>query len=323
MRNRVSWKGLFNTVADLANGGQNAAAATYYSYDILGNADTLVQDYGGGILHSDVANSMNLSNNRFKKFSYNFDFVSGKVNQVNYQHGHPDAFYHSYLYDAENRMTNIQSSTDSVNWDNDAFYSYYPHGSLARTVLGQQQVQGINFAYTLQGWLKAINPTPYTEGSFTLRPDSSNNVVANNAYSLLLDYFNGDFNPISTASGPDSAVVTTLNGDYRPLFNGNISSMGVNIHGLNNPLLYNYQYDQLERLVHMDGWYRNGNPWASIVKTTDYQENIGYDPNGNILQYHRNGRVAGYYDSLAMDNLLIYATALIRAPTNWIISAIL
>ena len=301
LRNRVSWTGLFNSATDLANGGQNAAAATYYSYDILGNADTLVKDFGGGIKHGDVANPMNLSYNRFKKISYNFDLVSSKVNQVNYQHGHPDAFYHSYLYDAENRITNVQSSTDSVNWDNDAFYSYYAHGPLARTVLGQQQVQGINYVYTLQGWLKAINPAPYTGGAFTLRPDSSGNVVANNAYSLVLDYFNGDFNPISTAGGPDSAVATALGSDYRPLFNGNIGSMGANIRGLTNSILYNYQYDQLNRLVHMDGWYRNNSPWSSIAKTTDYQESVGYDPSGNILQYKRNGSNAT--NSLAMDSL--------------------
>jgi len=301
MRNRVSWTGLFNSATDLANGGQNAAAATYYSYDILGNVDTLIHDFGGGILHPDVANSMNLTYNRFKKISYNFDLVSGKVNQVNYQHGHPDAFYHSYLYDAENRITNMQSSTDSVNWDNDAFYSYYAHGPLARTVLGQQQVQGVNYAYTLQGWIKAINPAPYTGESFTLRPDSSGNVVANNAYSLVLDYFNGDFTPISTASGPDSAVATTLGGDYRPLFNGNISSQGVNVHGLGNPLLYNYQYDQLNRFIHMDAWNRTGTPWSAITKTTDFQENVAYDPNGNIQKYLRNGSSAT--NSVSMDNL--------------------
>jgi hypothetical protein len=64
----------------------------------------------------------------------------------------------------------VQSSIDSINWDNDAFYSYYAHGPLARTVLWQQQVQGVNCAYTLQGWLKAINPNPDRLGSFTLSP---------------------------------------------------------------------------------------------------------------------------------------------------------
>jgi RHS repeat-associated protein len=306
MRNRVSWTALFDTATDLANGGQNAAAATYYSYDILGNVDTLLQDFGGGVRHTDVANPMNTTKNRFKKISYNFDLVSGKVNQVNYQHGHPDAFYHSYLYDAENRITNVQSSIDSINWDNDAFYSYYAHGPLSRTVLGQQQVQGINYAYTLQGWLKAINPVPYTGSGFTLQPDSSGTVVANSAYNLMLDYFNGDFNPISTAAGPDSAVNTTLGSDYRPLYNGNISSMGARIRGLSSPLLYNYQYDQLNRLIHMDAWNRTSTPWSTITKIPDFQESVGYDPNGNIQQYKRNGNST---ISLGMDSLNYFYTS--------------
>jgi hypothetical protein len=300
MRNRVSWTALFNTAADLANWSPNAAAATYYTYDILGNVDTLVQDFGGGNLYSDVANSMNVNGNRFKKIAYNFDLVSGKVNQVNYQHGFADAFYHSYLYDAENRITNVMSSTDSINWDNDAYYSYYAHGPVSRTVLGQQQVQGINYAYTLQGWLKAINPAPDTASPFTLRPDSSGNVVANTAYNLLLDYFQGDYSPISTAAGPDSAVSTTLGADYRPLYNGNISSMGTRIRGLSSPLLYNYQYDQLNRLIHMDAWNRTGTPWSAITKISDFQENVAYDPNGNIQKYKRNGNSS---ISLGMDSL--------------------
>jgi RHS repeat-associated protein len=293
VRNRVAWTGLFNTSADLANGSPNAAAATYYSYDILGNVDTLIQDYGSSTLHPDVSNPMNTTGNRFKKVVYDFDLVSGKVNQVTYQHGYVDAFYHSYLYDAENRITNVQSSTDSINWDNDAFYSYYAHGPLARTVLGQQQVQGVNYAYTLQGWLKSINPAPYTGGTFTLRPDSTNNIVANNAYSLLLDYFDGDFKPVSPAAGPDNGVSTTLGAAYRPLYNGNISSMGVSINKAGNPMLYNYQYDQLNRLVHMDAWKRTATAWSALTSTTDYQENVAYDPNGNINTYSRNAYASG------------------------------
>jgi len=288
VRNRVSWTALFNKAADLANGSPNAAAATYYSYDILGNVDTLVQDYGNPQHNADV---MNVTGNRFKKIVYDFDLVSGKVNLVSYQHGYADAFYHNYLYDAENRITNVQSSTDSVNWDNDAFYSYYAHGPLARTVLGQQQVQGVNYAYTLQGWLKSINPAPYTGGAFTLRPDSAGTVVANSAYNLLLNYFDGDYKPISTAASPDSGVSASLggtSGTYRPLYNGNITSMGVNIGKLSAPLLYNYQYDQLNRLVHMDAWKRTATAWSALSPTTDYQENIAYDPNGNIKDYRRN-----------------------------------
>ena len=301
LRNRVAWTALYNHAADLLDSSDNHAAATYYSYDVLGDVDTLVQDFKQG--------SMASAGNRFKKTVYNFDIFSSKVNQINYQHGSADAFYHNYLYDAENRITNVQSSTDSINWDNDAFYSYYPHGLLARTVLGQQQVQGINYAYTIQGWLKAINPTPDTAGSFTLRPDSSTNVVANTAYNLLLDYFNGDYNPISTTAGPDSAVSSVLGNDYRPLYNGNISSMGARIRNLNNPLLYAYQYDQLNRLIHMDAWNRPGTTWSTITMVPDFQENVAYDPNGNITKYKRNGNNTFAGQPLAMDSLNYFYTA--------------
>ena len=157
-------------------------------------------------------------------------------------------------------------------------------------MLGEQQVQGINYAYTLQGWLKAINPDIYTGGSFTLRPDSSNNVVAATAYNVLLNYFNGDYAPVSGVPGPDNGVSATLGAAYRPLYNGNISSMGVGLRKLDSALLYNYQYDQLNRLVGMDAWRRTGANWGTISATSSFQERIGYDPNGNILNYHRNGK---------------------------------
>ena len=305
VRNRVASTALYNKYADMIAVPANQAAATYYSYDILGNVDTLVQDFKQG--------SMANNGNRFKKLAYNFDLVSGKVNQVSYQQGFGDAFFHSYVYDAENRITNVQSSLDGTNWDNDAFYSYYAHGPLARTILGQQQVQGINYAYTLQGWLKAINPAPYTGGSFNLRPDSVGNVVANNAYNLTLNYFKGDYNPISVVAGVDSALNNAagnnLGGDFRPLYNGNISSMGVNVHKLTNPLLYNYQYDQLNRLVGMDAWNRTANSWNAITKIADFQERIAYDPNGNIQKYRRNGNNTFAGKPLAMDSLGYFYTA--------------
>ncbi|WP_290790906.1 hypothetical protein [Flavihumibacter sp. UBA7668] len=42
-------------------------------------------------------------------------------------------------------------------WNKEARYQYYLHGPFARTILGQQNVQGIDYAYTLQGWLKGVN----------------------------------------------------------------------------------------------------------------------------------------------------------------------
>jgi RHS repeat-associated protein len=294
LRNRVAWTALYNNASDLAGG--NHATASFYSYDIHGNVDTLLQDYKLGVMNNA---------NRFKKLVYRYDLVSGKVNQVAYQPGQPDAFYHRYTYDAENRLTNVETSSDSVYWENDAWYEYYRHGALARSVIGQQQVQGLDYAYTLQGWLKSINPAginPAADGG-------THSNVAGDAYNLLLNYHGKDFAGIGAGSLL-SNIPGQLGTEYRPLYNGNISSMALNIGAFNTTpsLLYNYQYDQLNRLVQMDAWKGDSATYANLQKRTDFHEGIGYDANGNIQRYQRNGNtLAG--KPLDMDNLTYHYTA--------------
>jgi len=64
--------------------------------------------------------------------------------------------------------------------------------------------------------------------------------------------------------------------------------------------VYNYHYDQLNRLVAMDAF--NGlNPTAGTftpLKLDDYKERINYDANGNILTYSRNMNNAASMDKL-------------------------
>ena len=107
---------------------------------------------------------------------YDYDLISGKVNQVSYQPGLADGFYHQYSYDAENRITGVRSSTDSIQWENDAAYAYYRHGPLAREQIGSLQLQGIDYAYTVQGWLKSINPSWITPSGTTEQYDIGRDV---------------------------------------------------------------------------------------------------------------------------------------------------
>jgi hypothetical protein len=90
--------------------------------------------------------------------------------------------------------------------------------------------------------------------------------VGKTAYNVMLNYFNGDYKAISGAAAMDAGVDVTLGSVYRPLYNGNISSMAVNVGKLNDPLLYNYQYDQLNRLVALDAWRKTGNNWSDITR---------------------------------------------------------
>src|SRR4029453_10680791 len=94
---------------------------------------------------------------RYKRIEYEYDLISGKVNRVFYQRDSLDQFIYRYTYDADNRLREVFTSRDGYIWETDAWYHYYDHGPLARMELGQRQVQGLDYAYTINGWMKAIN----------------------------------------------------------------------------------------------------------------------------------------------------------------------
>ncbi|MFT3981667.1 MAG: RHS repeat-associated core domain-containing protein [Ferruginibacter sp.] len=319
LRNRVSYVQYYPQGAP---NGLNYGQATTYSYDIHGNVDTLIQDYGS-YNYSAYRNIMNANglHNRIKKTVYQYDLISGKVNHVAFQPQYrkganlyipADALYHKYEYDAENRLTAVQVSTDSITWEQDAAYNYYKHGPLARTVLGQQRVQGIDYAYTIQGWLKGINSTSLDSTKDMGNDGLPGSDLPADVLGFNLNYFNGDYSSIGAGAGvaafPEHTEAGGIRGgvdnsEYRPLYNGNISSIALNIGKLAVPdatgtgttegaILYNYGYDQLNRLVKMDaykGLTKSNNSWADIIPLPHYQERVTYDGNGNILTYKRNG----------------------------------
>lgn len=90
----------------------------------------------------------------YKELDYVYDLLSGNVKEVFYQKGYQDQFIHKYEYDADNRITHIYTSPDNVIWDEDASYFYYKHGPLGRMEIGQDKVQGLDYAYTIMGWIE-------------------------------------------------------------------------------------------------------------------------------------------------------------------------
>jgi len=306
LRNRVSYSAVYDetTVNTHALGSQ--ASASFYTYDIHGNVDTLLQDYNTGMGQT--------AGNRFKKIIYDYDLVSGKVNQVAYQPGKKDQFYHRYLYDAENRIIQVFTSHDRLIWEQDATYGYYKHGPLARTVLGQQLVQGLDYAYTLQGWLKGVNSTAVNQ-NFDIGGDGlngeANATVARDVYGFSLNYYNytksavnyNDYKPIGGGSA-FAGVLASLSSNAASLYNGNIAAMAVNVPKLGEPMVYAYRYDQLNRIREMDAWkgLSNSTNILTPAATNEFKERISYDANGNILSYLRNGTTK-HGKPLGMDSL--------------------
>ncbi len=201
---------------------------THYSYDIEGNVQTLWQE---------ISQMVSLSDSGIKRLDYDYDLVSGKVNQLTYQGGKGDQFIHRYTYDADNRVTGAYTSVDNLLWTQEATYQYYLHGPLARTELGQYKVQGIDYAYTLQGWLKSINGHHLLSTQDSTAdinqdgwPRTPYSTMSRDAYAFALGYYPGDYDPIGGASTNAKAMrvsYTAPSAGYEVmgngLFNGNIS----------------------------------------------------------------------------------------------------
>jgi len=151
---------------------------------------------------------------RYKRLDYSYDLISGNVKQVVYQKDQPDEFNHAYTYDADNRITKVETSADGENWHTDAKYFYScperrrrdAHGPLQRVELGEHIVQGTDYAYTLQGWLKGVNSERLQPGhdmgqdGDLADADPDNDLIGRDAFGFALGYYgDGDLAAITTA----------------------------------------------------------------------------------------------------------------------------
>jgi RHS repeat-associated protein len=259
--------------------------STYYSYDPNGNVEWVVQDIP-------MLGRMGVA--------YEYDLISDKVLKVKMNENRNDAFFHKYDYYEDNRIQKTFSSANGVVWENDATYSYYDHGPVKRIEFGQDKVQGMDYSYTLNGWIKAFN-TP------DLLPLNANEDkgFAPDKFGMVLGYYDGDFVKAGSTrftSGDVFALKPSNNtsGTMRNLYNGNISSWvtnGVSDIGTADKVTgFQYSYDKLNRIKGSNFNVFNSGGFGS---TDDYKEAYTFDLNGNILSLDRNG----YAPKLAMDNL--------------------
>lgn len=261
----------------------NKNIATYYDYDIHGNVKTL---------HHQIA-SFGVS-----QIDYEYDLITGNVNKVAFQKGTDDQFFHRYSYDADNRLTYVETSNNEYIWDRDARYFYYAHGPLARVELGADQVQGLDYFYNLQGWIKGVNnTTPNTDMGQDGLTGSSNKWFGKDEVAYYLGYHDQDYKPIGLASNQNMMGVfehnSSFNGDIlgtNGLYNGNIAFMMSHIPELGKSATGSvetqamvYQYDALHRIKQAKSYHYN-NAWSNSYR---YKSDYTYDENGNIKTLNR------------------------------------
>jgi RHS repeat-associated protein len=263
------------------------ANGIFYDYDVHGNVKELVHHINNPKLTSmDVA---------VKKVVYDYDLISGNVNRVTYQPNNPkDQFIHRYEYDADNRIQQVYTSKDNVIWEKEANYLYYDHGPLARVEIGDKQVQGLDYIYTLQGWLKGVNSeklgNTYDAGKDGLS-------VAQDAFGFALNYYKGDYQSRAGVS-KDNSVFNfskgqTLELDTNNLYNGNIKEMVTSLTDNQQniiPTQFNYyKYDQLNRIIDMTS--KSITPSGTI--SNGIWSNYSYDRNGNLYSLNSSAPLNG------------------------------
>ncbi len=265
--------------------------ATHFSYDVHGNVKHMIQDI----------KPLEIIDHRFKHIAYEYDLVSGNVNEIHYQPEEQDGFHHRYHYDDDNRLAEAETSPQEEVWASDAKYFYYDHGPVARVERGEHQVQAEDIAYTINGWIKGTNSnmleTDLDQGNdadtgyFSYNPEI-HRWTAPDEVSYTLGYFNGDFKGIGNGSSQNWLSAQTGSGlldASSQLHNGNIGQMITNW-GQMDAQAMAYTYDQLNRLVEATAFQNmSANAWAANGALTDYNVNISYDQNGNITFLERNG----------------------------------
>jgi len=289
LRNRVSYV-KSDEDGDLGTLGDQVI--TIYSYDPHGNVEWLVQSipglYGGGSQEG-IA------------IDYDYDLMSGKVNKVVMQKGRYDQSMHRYDYDYDGRLTKVETSRDGWIWDRDASYAYYPHGPLKRMELGHDLIQGIDYAYTINGWLKGVN-TPKLDVAYDMGGDgyssSANKRYGRDAFGMFLRYHDQDFK--HTGSVLDqSGAISSWHQSGGDLFNGNISAWSLNTRsssGTSDAAIGSrYHYDVLNRIRTDSTQERSGSAWGT--PSMKFGSTYTYDGNGNIKTLSRN-EASGGFDNL-------------------------
>lgn len=253
----------------------SSGAKTWYNYDGRGNVVWLLEDLPG------IGK---------KTINYTYSLI-GKTTKIVYQRDVPaETFVHYYEYDADQKVAAVYTNTtDNISTRLlQAKYSYYLHGPLKRTELGGD-VQGIDYTYTAQGRIKAINNANRDMDPSQDGISGANLNFAKDVFGANMEYYTGDY--LRTGSNIGSVALSgTVASDQ---YSGELKAIGwhsrkpaavLSVEGsaIENPTMYGLSYDQNERMVAAT-WGTPNYTAATFTASSAYSEkNLTYDEQGNI-----------------------------------------
>ncbi|WP_300486766.1 DUF6443 domain-containing protein [Flavobacterium sp.] len=153
---------------------------------------------------------------------------------------------------------------------------------------GAVGLQKVDYRYNIRGWLTDINNIR-PEGDPMLQMEQGD-----------LFGFKINYNQVTESEeGGISYASTSVNGQIKPLYNGNIAETFWKTNSDNVLRKYGYQYDNLNRLN--KAIYQKpstGNPVPG-----SYDESVSYDKNGNITSLKRTGNLDHPTVTIDIDDL--------------------
>lgn len=241
---------------------ENANATTWYSYDEFGQVAWTKQ---------------NIVGLGTKTVDYTYDYF-GNVTEVAFQKAQPDAYYHHYTYDVNQRLTQVHTSADGNSKRLQATYSYYLHGPLKRMVLANN-LQGIDYVYNIDGSLKSINHADPAK-------DPGND--GNDAFGMTLQYYDNDYQGANYSTG--NQTLTAFANQYGGAIKGISWHSPVDN---DQKRTYGFTYDKRYQLQNATFGNMTGTAGAygfSAAANEAHREGVpAYDKNGNIQSLIRKG----------------------------------
>jgi RHS repeat-associated protein len=253
---------------------ENDQSKTWYNYDEQGRVTWIIRQING-------------LGNKTINYVYN---SAGSISVVDFQKEQAaERFLHYYEYDNDLRLDKVYTSINGQDKLLQAQYYYYLHGPLKRVELAEN-LQGIDYSYTPQGWLKTIN---HSDKSKDPGKDGVENSFAEDAFGMTLEYYNGDY------SRNSSGIGSIASGNAKVLYNGSVAAQTwysqkpaaiVAGYGnsVNNPAMFTYQYDDKYQFQNSKYGTPNFSDYTFTENLNANREfNISYDANGNLNQLKR------------------------------------
>lgn len=265
----------------------NDNSATWYSYDEQGRVEWTVQTITG------------LGD---KTLDYIYG-TAGKVTKLIYQKDvSSERFEHEYVYNANSNLIEVYSKAGNNARQKEAAYQYYLHGPIKRIEIADS-LQGIDYLYTVKGWIKAINhPSLSNKDAGGDGYSGLHSNFAKDVFGMVVQYYDDDY----VRSGSNIRNLKNLSG-YDNNYNGKGKAMlwqtkGHDISG--NMLAYAFKYDYRFQFNEANfGTVSTSSDTTFTVSGTNMYRvyDISYDMNGNLLTKKANDGSGTSYDDFTYE----------------------